>query len=31
VLDARALRLQYEGVDQAYSTADLWSYFSRRN
>jgi len=31
VLDARALRLQYEGVDQAYATADLWSHFSRSN
>jgi hypothetical protein len=31
VLDARALRLQYEGVDHAYNTADLWSHFSRSN
>ena len=31
VLDAHALRLQYEGVDQAYATADLWSHFSRSN
>jgi hypothetical protein len=31
VLDSRALRMNYEGVDQAYATADLWSHFSRRN
>jgi hypothetical protein len=31
VLDARALRLQYEGVDHAYNIADLWSHFSRSN
>jgi hypothetical protein len=31
VLDARALRLHYEGVDQAYSTSDLWARFSRSN
>jgi hypothetical protein len=31
VLDSQALRLQYEGVDQAYSIADLWSRFLRHN
>jgi hypothetical protein len=31
VLDARALRLHYEGVDQAYSTSNLWAWFSRSN
>ena len=31
VLDARALRLQYEGVDHTYDTADLWSHFARKN
>jgi hypothetical protein len=31
VLDAQALKLHYEGVDQAYSTADLWLRFSREN
>ena len=31
VLDARALQAQYEGVDRAYSIADLWSHFSRTN
>jgi hypothetical protein len=31
VLDSRALRQQYEGVDPAYSIADLWSRFLRHN
>lgn len=31
VLDSRALRQQYEGVDQTCSTADLWSHFLRHN
>jgi hypothetical protein len=31
VLDAQALKLHYEGVDQSYSTADLWLRFSREN
>jgi hypothetical protein len=31
VLDSRAMRMHYEGVDQAYAIADLWSHFSRRN
>ena len=31
VLDAQALKLHYEGVDQACTTADLWSKFSREN
>jgi hypothetical protein len=31
VLDSRALRQQYEGVDQACSIADLWSHFLRHN
>ena len=31
VLDSRALRQQYEGVDTAYSIADLWSRFLRHN
>jgi hypothetical protein len=31
VLDSRALRQQYEGVDQTCSAADLWSHFLRHN
>ena len=31
VLDSRALRQQYEGIDQTYSIADLWSHFLRQN
>jgi hypothetical protein len=31
VLDSRALRQQYEGVDPAYAIADLWSRFLRHN
>jgi len=31
VLDSQALRLHYEGVDQSYTTASLWSRFSRSN
>jgi hypothetical protein len=31
VLDSRALRHQYEGVDQSCSTASLWSHFLRHN
>jgi len=31
VLDARALQAHYEGIDRAYSIADLWSHFSRTN
>jgi hypothetical protein len=31
VFDSRALRQQYEGVDQSYSTAALWSHFLRHN
>jgi hypothetical protein len=31
VLDSRALRQQYEGVDQTCSIADLWSHFLRQN
>ena len=31
VLDSRALRQQYEGVDPAYSIAGLWSRFLRHN
>ena len=31
VLDSQALRQQYEGIDQAFSIADLWSRFLRHN
>jgi len=31
VLDEQALRLRYEGADRAYSFADFWSRFSRKN